>query len=122
MRGRTQALPWITNWEKILKSGSTGNISSGYNHRIGDKSIELESIKCFASSGIGYQAKPVVSEVSSDPVPLRFIDSYVNGSWKQIPVFQWEKVWCKKSNWWQLPGYEQKHHGFCQRRLGFFNR
>ena len=68
-----------------------------YNHRIGDKSIELESIKCFASSGIGYQAKPVVSEVSSDPLPLRFINSYMNGRWKQIPVFQWEKFGVNKT-------------------------
>lgn len=62
-----------------------------YNHQIEDKSIELESIKCFASSNIPNPVKPGSQDELSEPVPVRFIDSYIAGQWQKIPVFQWEK-------------------------------
>lgn len=67
-----------------------------YNHQIEDKSIELESVKCFASSNVPNPVKPRVFDDLRAPVPLRFIESYIDGHWQKIPVFEWEKCGNKK--------------------------
>ncbi len=63
-----------------------------YNHRLEDKNIELESIKCFASSETSSSFHSRDREDLSDPAPLRFINSYLDDQWEKIPVFQWEKL------------------------------
>ena len=68
-----------------------------YNHQIEDKTIELESIKCFASSSTANPVKPRVFDDISDPIPIRFINSYIEGRWQRIPVFQWEKCGINKT-------------------------
>lgn len=68
-----------------------------YNHEIEDKNIELESIKCFASSSVPNPVKPAGFKDAVDLVPVRSINSYIEGRWQKTPVYQWETLGVEKA-------------------------